>query len=208
MRLSRSLIALCLLVLLQACASTPLQQAANSAASQVLYQQHLRDLAAINSFSLQGRIGVQADGKGFSGSLHWQHSVNRDDIELFSPLGGQVASIQKTAAQVTLIESNGKHSSAENAETLTAEVLGWRLPLSGLADWSLGRPTQNAVLHSTWDERGFLRTLKQDGWDIEYQAYSAYDGQFLPTKMSLRSEKLNLKLVVEMWLVTDKHSLD
>jgi len=208
MRLSRGLIALCLLLLLQACASTPPQQAAQSTASQVLYTQHLRDLAAINSFSLQGRIGVQADGKGFSGSLHWQHTQNRDDIELFSPLGGQVANIQKTAEQVTLIEANGKRTSADNAETLTAEVLGWRLPLSGLADWSLGRPTQNAVLHSTWDARGYLRTLKQDGWDIEYQAYSAYNGQFLPTKISLKSEKLNLKLVVEMWLASDKPSLD
>lgn len=203
MRLSRGLIALCLLLLLQACASTPLERSAQSAASQVLYRQHLRDLAAISTFSLQGRIGVQANGKGFSGSLHWQHAGNGDDIELFSPLGGQVASIQKTAAQVTLIEANGKRTSALDAETLTAEVLGWRLPLSGLADWSLGRPTHNAVLHSTWDERGFLRTLKQDGWEIEYHAYSAFDNQFLPTKISLKSETLNLKFVVEMWRITD-----
>jgi len=208
MRLSRGLIALCLLLILQACASTPLQQASQSAASQILYTQHLRNLAAINSFSLQGRIGVQADGKGFSGNLHWQHTQSRDNIELFSPLGSQVANIQKTAEQVTLIEANGKRTSADNAETLTAEVLGWRLPLSGLADWSLGRPTQNAVVQSTWDERGFLRTLKQDGWDIEYQAYSAYDGQFLPTKISLKSEKLKLKLVVETWLASVKPSLD
>jgi outer membrane lipoprotein LolB len=208
MRLSRGLFTLCLLLLLQACASTPLEQASHSAASQLLYTQHLRDLAAINAFSLQGRIGVQANGKGFSGSMHWQHTANGDDIELFSPLGGQVASIQKTANVVTLIEANGKRSSADDAETLTAEVLGWRLPLSGLADWSLGRPTARALVHSTWDERGFLRTLKQDGWDIEYQAYSAYNGKFLPTKISLKSEKLNLKLVVEMWRITDQANLD
>jgi outer membrane lipoprotein LolB len=201
MHVSRSLILLCLL--LPACASSSLQQAASSTASQVLYQQHLQDMAAIDAFSLQGRIGVQANGKGFSGSLHWQHTAHHDDIEMFSPLGGQVASIQKTAGQVTLTEANGKRVSAIDAETLTAEILGWRLPLSGLADWSLGRPTRNQVLHSTWDERGFLRTLNQDGWDIEYQAYTAYNGKFLPSKISLKSEQLNLKLLVEEWVIAD-----
>jgi outer membrane lipoprotein LolB len=201
MLISRGLLLLCLL--LQACAGTPLQQAATSAASEVLYRQHLQDMAAIQTFSLQGRIGVQTNGKGFSGSLHWQHTAASDDIEMFSPLGGQVASIQKTANLVTLIEASGKRVSAANAETLTAEVLGWRLPLTGLADWSLGRPTRNEIVHSTWDERGLLRTLKQDGWDIEYQAYSAYNGQFLPGKISLKSEKLNLKLLVEKWVIPD-----
>lgn len=200
MRLSLGLVSWCLL--LQACASTPFPPAANSVASQVLSRQHLHKLAAIDTFALQGRIGVQTGGKGFSGSLHWQHTAAGDDIEIFSPLGGQVARIERAADQVTLTEANGKRVSARNAETLTAEVLGWRLPLTGLADWSLGRPTQNPVVHSTWDERGFLRTLKQDGWDIEYQAYSAYNGQFLPSKISLKSEKLNLKLVVEKWLFT------
>jgi outer membrane lipoprotein LolB len=169
--------------------------------SQALYQQHLQNLAGIGQFTLQGRIGVQAEGKGFSGSLNWQHNPADDEIALYSPLGGQVASIKKTADEVTLIDAKGKRISAADTETLTQNTLGWKLPLTGLADWSIGRPTSSAVQASTLDEKGRLLTLKQDGWDIEYQNYSEQNGHFLPGKIVLRSEKLNLKLLIEKWLI-------
>jgi len=186
--------------LLQGCVSTPTHKPVESANSQLLYQQHLQRIAAIGEFTLQGRIGVQTDGKGFSGSLHWQHDVTHDDIALYSPLGGQVAGIKKTTGQVTIEDANGNSRSATDAEALTQSALGWRLPLAGLADWSLGRPTNSPIQASTWDEQGFLRTLKQDGWDIEYQNYSEQNGHFLPGKILLKSEKVNLKLLVEKWV--------
>ncbi|PKO53145.1 MAG: outer membrane lipoprotein LolB [Betaproteobacteria bacterium HGW-Betaproteobacteria-20] len=190
-----------LVALLQACASVPAGKPVDHAMSQALYQQHLQNLAGIGQFTLQGRIGVQAEGKGFSGSLNWQHNPADDEIALYSPLGGQVASIKKTADEVTLIDAKGKRISAADTETLTQNTLGWKLPLTGLADWSIGRPTSSAVQASTLDEKGRLLTLKQDGWDIEYQNYSEQNGHFLPGKIVLRSEKLNLKLLIEKWLI-------
>ncbi len=200
MHLTRAILLLSFMALLQGCVSTPTHKPAESANSQLLYQQHLQRIAAIGEFTLQGRIGVQTDGKGFSGSLHWQHDVTHDDIALYSPLGGQVAGIKKTTGQVTIEDANGNSRSATDAEALTQNALGWRLPLAGLADWSLGRPTNSPIQASTWDEQGFLRTLKQDGWDIEYQNYSEQNGHFLPGKILLKSEKVNLKLLVEKWV--------
>jgi len=168
-------------------------------ASQKLNQQHLLNIATIEQFTLQGRIGVQAEGKGFSGGLHWQHDSANDNIELYSPLGGQVASIKKTADKVALVDAKGNRISAADAETLTQTALGWQLPLAGLADWSLGRPTNSTIDAITWDEFGHLSTLKQDGWNIEYQNYSEQNGHFLPSKILLRSEKIYLKLLIEKW---------
>jgi outer membrane lipoprotein LolB len=193
-----------LLWLLQACTSAPALKPEPSQVSQKLNEAHLHHIASIQHFSLKGRIGVQTEGKGFSGGLHWQHHATDDDIALYSPLGGQIASIKKSAEQITLNDTNGNSLSANDAETLTQSALGWQLPLAGLTDWSLGRPAtntqQNGTLqHSTWDERGLLTTLQQDGWKIEYQNYSEQNGYLLPGKIFLKSDKVNLKLLVETW---------
>jgi outer membrane lipoprotein LolB len=204
MNLTRTTLLLGFVVLLLACASTPTSKPVNNATSHALYQQHLLNIAVIDQFTLKGRIGVQADGKGFSGGLNWQHDNVNDDISLYSPLGGQIASITKSMDKVTLNNAKGNSVSATDAETLTQTTLGWRLPLAGLADWALGRPTSSDVQSIIWDERGHIISLKQDDWDIEYQNYSDQNGHFLPSKILLKSEKVNLKLLVEKWAVVKK----
>lgn len=200
MQLLRALFLSCLIIILPACVSSPAIKPPADATSYALNQAHLHHIAKIEHFSLQGRIGVQTEGKGFSGGLYWQHRAPDDDIALYSPLGGQIASIKKTTGQITLQDANGNSVSANNAETLTQTALGWQLPLTGLVDWSLGRPSAGPIQSSTWDEQGLLTTLSQDGWKIEYQDYSEQKGYLLPGKIILKSEKVNLKLLVESWV--------
>lgn len=197
-QLTRRFLTLSLVTLLTACAITP-NQVQMSADSTLRHQKHLQTNAEIRQFTLQGRIGVQTDSKGFSGGLKWLHSSGDDNIALFSPLGSQVAQITKSNNQITLTDANGKAVSAANAETLTHNTLGWSLPLTGLADWSLGRPTRGPVLASTWNEQGLLTTLSQDGWKIEFSNYAELNGYWLPGKIFLKSDKVNLKLLVENW---------
>ncbi|MDI1310485.1 MAG: lipoprotein insertase outer membrane protein LolB [Methylotenera sp.] len=197
MKLLRLFFTLSLIALVASCTTLP--KPSTSDASQVRQQAHLQDIAGIDQFSIKGRLGVQAEGKGFSGSLSWQHRKLNDDIALYSPLGGQLASIKKTAENVTLEDAKGNSITAADTETLTQNTLGWQLPLAGLADWALGRPRNSTVQASTWDEQGHLSTLKQDGWDIQYENYVAQNGHFLPSKILLRNEKVYLKLLVENW---------
>ncbi len=202
MYLVRLLSLLCGIAMLQSCGSIPSNIPTDSARSVDLNQQHLKDLSKINEFTLQGRIGVQYDGKGFSGGLHWQHLLDGDNVSLFSPLGGQVASIKKNAEKVTLDDANGNSTSAADIESLTQRTLGWQLPLIGLEDWSLGRPSSSKIELITWDTLGHLTILKQDGWTIEYQNYTEQDGHFLPSKILLRSNNVYLKLLVQKWEFT------
>lgn len=195
----RALRLLGLMAAFAGCTVMPVNQTEQSSAAQELRARHLAQLATIEQFSLQGRIGVQTNNKGFSGSLQWQHSPTGDDINLYSPLGSQVASITRTTEQVTLTDSSGKNYSAADAETLTQITLGWKLPLTGLADWSIGRPTLSPVQKSTWNEQGLLTNLEQDGWKIEYDNYRQQGAYMLPGKIFLKSDQLNLKLLVEMW---------
>jgi len=197
MLLNRSFVAL-LCLLASACATNSTSRLnVTHTQNSTLNQQHLASLADIQTFNIKGRIGVQAEKKGFSGGLNWQHFSTKDSIALYSPLGGQVASIEKTPENVTLTDQKGNSVSAQTAEMLTQTTLGWQLPLAGLADWSLGRPTQSAITASTWDEAGRLLTLEQDGWHIEYADYATFEGKQLPNKVSLFSPKVNIKLIIE-----------
>ncbi len=163
-------------------------------------QQHLATLASIKTFSLKGRLGVVSNPRGFSGGIDWQHQTAEDNIDVYSPVGGKVANIVKTPDGVTLTEQDGRSVKARDAGALTETTLGWRLPLEGLSDWALGKPTASKIDAATWNEQGHLTTLKQDGWDIEYQNYAENSGYFLPGKIILKSEKVNLKLLVEKWI--------
>ena len=162
-------------------------------------QKHLDTLINIKAFALKGRLGAVTQKQGFSGGIDWQHQAITDNIDVFSPVGGKVANITKNPSGVTLTSQNGHSISAQDAESLTETTLGFRLPLSGLSDWAVGRPTASKIEASSWDEQGKLLTLKQDGWDISYENYADIDGISLPKKILLKSEKVNLKLLVERW---------
>ena len=181
--------------LLAGCAVVPPAQQSTEPPS---YRQHLENLASISDFSLGGRIGVRAEGKGFSGSLYWHHGALSDDIAIYSPLGSQVAQINADGDEVKLTTDQKTYTAAD-AETLTEQTLGWRLPVTGLHDWVLGRPADEAAEILVWDDAGHIAKLRQSGWEIEYQNYTEVYGRQLPGKIVLKSTKLDLKLVVDRW---------
>jgi outer membrane lipoprotein LolB len=193
----------CALLFVSIAACSPLATKPSATQSTLgINQKHLASLANIQSFSLKGRIGVTTNPRGFSGGITWQHAMNNDNIDIFSPLGGKTASIVKSPSEVVLTSNDGHSIKAQDAETLTEATLGWRLPLNGLSDWALGKPTKSKIDASTWDENGWLTTLKQDGWDIYYENYTETNGIFLPKKVLLKSDKVNLKLIVDEWINT------
>jgi outer membrane lipoprotein LolB len=197
----RSVCTLLLFVSIAACSPLATKPSKNQANSS-LNHKHLASLANIQSFSLKGRIGVTTNPRGFSGGIAWQHTIANDNIDIFSPLGGKTANIAKTPSEVILTSQDNHSIKAQDAESLTEATLGWRLPLNGLSDWALGKPTKSKIDASTWDENGWLTTLKQDGWDISYENYTETNGVFLPKKVLLKSDKVNLKLIVDEWIRT------
>lgn len=166
----------------------------------ILHDHHMVLIDNIEQFALTGRLGVTTNPKGFSGRVAWQHMPEKDNIDVFSPLGGKVANIIKTNEEVVLTNSKDEHIAAPDTETLTEETLGFRLPLNGLSYWAIGRPSNTGLVeYVTWDENGRISRLKQNGWDIQYQDYEINEGYFLPKKIVLITNELIIKLIVEKW---------
>lgn len=146
-------------------------------------------------FELTARFAARYGDEGASGQLAWRHDAARDEVLISSPFGQGLARVTRRDALVTLVTADDRRYSAADAETLTEEVLGFRLPLRGLADWVRARPMEGAPAQSTYDGDGRLASLEQQGWKIEYQEYAA--GR--PARLRLRYPGLELRLAISAW---------
>lgn len=155
----------------------------------------------VSQFSLNGRVAVRYEEQGFSANLRWQHTPQSDDLLILSPLGQGLAQIIRDADGVTLQTSDRRQLQAADAEQLTQQALGWRLPLKGLGSWVVGVPAPGEVSNLQRDAEGHTTSFDQDGWNIAYARYQTVDGFSLPTRLELTRPNLAIKFIVDAWQV-------
>ena len=132
-------------------------------------------------FSLAGRIAVRSGNKAFTGNIAWRHVKSGDEILLSTPTGQGVAQILRQGDAVVLKTAEGKEYRAADSESLTERVLGFRLPIEGLAETVQGTPSP---------------VLQSRGWKIEYQEY---DAQRRPTRLRLTNAGAEVRLAIHQW---------
>jgi len=147
-------------------------------------------------FELTARIAVRFGEEATSGNLAWRHLADGDELLITNPFGQGVARVVRDRTLVILTTQDAREYRAEDAETLTDRVLGFRLPLAGLADWVRARAAPGPS-RATRDARGRLTELLQSGWKIEYLAFRD-DGE-LPSRMRLSYPGLELRLAISDW---------
>ncbi len=149
-----------------------------------------------SGFELSGRIAVRYNGESTSGHIAWRHNRASDEMFITSPLGQGIARIVREDGEVTVTTAEPRQYRATDAEDLTERVLGFRVPLRGLADWVRARPSAGPSLASR-DAEGRLSELRQSGWTVQYLAYGA-NGR-LPARMRLVYPGLELRLAISEW---------
>jgi outer membrane lipoprotein LolB len=132
-------------------------------------------------FDLSGRIAARYRDDAFSGLLTWRHAADGDEMLISTPMGQGVARIVRQGEAVVLTTAEGREFSDRDGEALTERVLGFRLPLAGLADWVRGRPAP---------------ALEERGWKVEYQER---DIENRPTRLRLTYPGVELRLVIASW---------
>lgn len=188
-------------LMLNACSTMPTAPAVTTAtpASQLRAQR----LGAVTTFALEAKLAVQLNGKGYTARMQWQHEATHDQLRIFSPLGQQVALIERSPESVTLTDQSGKQHHASDVASLTEKLLGWRLPLAGLSQWVLGLPHAGSPYQASYLVTGEPQTLQQDGWQINYEDYHMATlpeaTASLPTLVRLQQNDLRLKLAIQHW---------
>lgn len=175
-------------------------RAASLAAVLVLFlagcaQAPLRPPEGTLEFHVLGRIAARYGAEGFTGSVDWRHARAGDDMLIGTPLGPGVARIVREGEAVQLTTANGRQYDAPDAETLTERVLGFRVPLEGLADWVQGRPSPGSASQTEPFPDGRLRVLQQRDWRVQYLEYEG--GR--PKLMQLNYPGIQLRLVISEW---------
>ena len=132
-------------------------------------------------FDLSGRIAARYRDDAFSGLLTWRHAADGDEMLISTPMGQGVARIVRQGEAVVLTTAEGREFSDRDGEALTERVLGFRLPLTGLADWVRGRPAP---------------ALEARGWKVEYQER---DIENRPTRLRVTYPGVELRLVISQW---------
>jgi outer membrane lipoprotein LolB len=157
-------------------------------------QVELRAPASVD-FDLAGRIAARYGSEAFTGNVNWRHARGGDEMLISTPLGQGVARIVREGDAVQLTTAEGKEYRAPDSESLTERVLGFRLPLEGLADWIQGRASPDTPVRLEKAPDGKLRALEQRGWKVEYQEY---EGQ-RPSRMRLTYQGIELRLAITQW---------
>lgn len=148
-------------------------------------------------FALSGRVSVKYGSEAASGKISWQHNAAGDDLLFSTPLGQGVARIVRRDGLVSMTTSDQKTHQANDVETLTERILGWRLPLAGLPDWVRGRALVGVPSRSRLDGAQRLAELRQSGWVVEFLDYNSEHG--LPALLRLSRAEVEIRLVIDQW---------
>lgn len=153
--------------------------------------------ATLNDFSLSGRFSLRQDDQNYSGRLDWRHAGIDNDLVLSSPFGQGIAEIRTRADGATLQTSDGSLYTAADAESLTADVLGYVLPLAQLTDWVRGRVAVDGVADA--DSWGRPLRVRYPGWSVDY-GYGSDNPAALPNRLFVeRAGGFELRLRIDEW---------
>jgi outer membrane lipoprotein LolB len=155
----------------------------------------IRPQFAAVDFELAGRLAARYQSEAFTGNVTWKHARDADEMLISTPLGQGVARIARQGKSVILATAEPREYRATDVEALTEQVLGFRLPLEGLADWVRGRPSTEAPAQAEYASDGRMLRLEQRGWTIEFQEYDANR----PARMRMVYPGIELRLAITQW---------
>jgi outer membrane lipoprotein LolB len=113
--------------------------------------------------TLSGRFSVEVRG-------------NEQTIDLSTPLGTTVARIEVGPNGARASGPGVQEVRGPDPDALTEQLLGWRLPVSGMPDWIDGRPAPGRPARVERDgSRPVL--IEQDGWTVRLQETFAASGR-------------------------------
>ncbi|MGH8556740.1 MAG: lipoprotein insertase outer membrane protein LolB [Methylococcales bacterium] len=182
-----------LVVLLQSCAifETPLEIVQNPATR--------RQLAVLEMWRMEGRVGVRRSDESWHAGLVWRHARDFDHLTISGPFGQGALDIQVTENYIRVTSADGKVEESRNPEQLLETIIGIAVPVPALRYWLLGLAYPSVESDSEYDSLGRLIKLSQLGWVARYQDYQTVQQWSVPKKLSVVNAATRFRLVIDEW---------
>ena len=195
----RHLLVASLIAVLTGCAGMGSHEALQGQGNSQQWQAHKQQLSQLDGWEINGKIGIRAPKDSGSGTLYWLQRQDYYDIRLSGPLGRGAARLTGRPGDVSLEVANQGRYQAATPEELLEQQLGWKLPVSHLSWWVRGLPAPDSKSQLTLDSSSRLAGLDQDGWKVEYLSYAEQNGYWLPERIKLHGQDLDVTLVIKDW---------
>lgn len=191
--------AACFTLLLLAGCQTPLVP--GGAPNRAAWQTRLVQLARLDDWELEGRIGVVSRRRGGSASLTWREDGNRMSLTFSGPFGVGAVRLWGDPGQMHIRNSKGREWFTDNPQAALEQSLGWPVPLASLRYWVTGQPAPNLPYRLTVGSRGLLSQLEQEGWTVRYEAYGRSGDLLMPIRLAATRPGGSIKLIVSRWKI-------
>jgi outer membrane lipoprotein LolB len=169
---------------LASCASiVPSAQREQTTAATRVYHENL---------DMSGRLSIRYQANGSEQALHgnfnWSQRPDRILVSLLSPLGQTLATIESTSAGTILRQPGQPPRTASDVDTLTAQALGWPLPVAGLRYWLQGfaMDAGGRRMIAAPEMSAPQQTSMQDGWRLHYATWNQEAASPHPKRLDLQ----------------------
>ncbi|MFT4102440.1 MAG: outer membrane lipoprotein LolB [Burkholderiaceae bacterium] len=147
-------------------------------------------------FSLVVEPSAQfAEGQRHTGSFELSQGARFTELELLSPLGNTIASARETADAATLRTADGRRYDARDADALTEQIFGWRVPVRKLPDWLQGRI---ADVTEAGPSPAQPAAGADDGWRVRFDQWRTDGAAPRPSRLVITyPDRVVLRLIVD-----------
>lgn len=166
------------------------------------WQQHLAQLAKIQSYQTQGQFGYISGKDRFSSHFTWQyHSPTQFELTLSSNLSTKSLKLQRTATGMTVSDSDGRSRTETDVNALMEEMIGVSFPIDQFAYWVKGLPENdgNYVVNEKRQLAQFQYPIHGQLWKASYIEYHEDSKPNLPKLIVLENGQQTLKIRLDRW---------
>jgi outer membrane lipoprotein LolB len=201
--LGAALFCLCL----GACASRTIEP--TSAVAPQTWASHVAAAAAIDTWTLTGRLNIRQGNQSDTVNLNWAQQQANFDINLSGTLGLGAVHLQGTPTFATLEKAGEETRVLSSLDELTQEMLGYAFPAGHLLWWVRGLPAPGMPARPAWNEAGLLATLSQtdtrgSAWSLSFDRYDTTMALPLPGRIRLQQNSVQLTFLINQWQLPEQ----
>jgi outer membrane lipoprotein LolB len=201
-RLLRSILAVTASLWLISCTTPDI----NTGPTDPDWLQHQESVLALADWELSGRLNVRQQNASDTVSINWQQQEQNFEIRFSGTLGLGAVQVHGSPDEVVVEKAGTETVVLPDLQALTRNYLGYDFPATQLLFWVRGIPAPANIITTSLNSDLMLETLIQADatgrrWELEYDRYQQTADVWLPGRIRVNSEDIQLTFLINEWLL-------